>query len=136
MNIYLPMALSFEFKNFTLSNLIAYSVTAVFFILYTVYYRKKIQRDNIAIGIRRSSYISDNSDLNSDYKDAILTGNIIRGMNKEEVIASVGLPRKVKILTVEPAPSEVWIYRNGIYAHIHMGILQKWRIHHKFINFS
>lgn len=130
------MALSFEFKNFTLSNLIAYSVTAVFFILYTVYYRKKIQRDNIAIGIRRSSYISDNSDLNSDYKDAILTGNIIRGMNKEEVIASVGLPRKVKILTVEPAPSEVWIYRNGIYAHIHMGILQKWRIHHKFINFS
>ena len=136
MNLYLPMGLAFKFKDFTTSNLIVYSGAAIFFILFTLYYRKKIQRDNIEMTHRRNEYVSDRSDLSSDYREAILSGNLMSGMNEAEIIASIGHPGRIKILTVEPASSEVWIYRNGIYAHIHMGILQKWEIHHKFISFS
>lgn len=136
MNLYLPMGLAFKFEDFTTSNIIVYLGAAIFFILFTFYYKKKIQRDNIEMTHRRNEYVSDRSDLSSDYREAILSGNLIRGMNESEIIASIGHPRRIKILTVEPASSEVWIYRNGIYAHIHMGILQKWKIHHKFISFS
>jgi hypothetical protein len=130
------MGLAFKFEDFTTSNIIVYLGAAIFFILFTFYYKKKIQRDNIEMTHRRNEYVSDRSDLSSDYREAILSGNLIRGMNESEIIASIGHPRRIKILTVEPASSEVWIYRNGIYAHIHMGILQKWKIHHKFISFS
>ncbi len=136
MNLYLPMGLAFKFKDFTTSNIIVYLGAAIFFILFTFYYKKKIQRDNIEMTHRRNEYVSDRSDLSSDYREAILSGNLMSGMNEAEIIASIGHPRRIKILTVEPASSEVWIYRNGIYAHIHMGILQKWKIHHKFISFS
>lgn len=136
MNVYLPMALAFKFKDFTTSNIIVYLGAAIFFALFTLYYRKKIQSDNTDMTLRRDDYVIDHSDLSSEYRVAILSGNLINGMNEAEIIASIGHPRKVKILTVEPASSEVWIYRNGIYAHVHMGILQKWKIHHKFISFS
>lgn len=135
MNVYLPMGIAFEFKNFTTSNIILYLGAAVFFILFTLYYRKKMRSDNMDMIHRRDEYISEHSGLSSDYRDAILSGNLISGMNEAEIIASVGQPGRVKILTVEPVSSKVWIYRNGIYAHVHMGLLQKWKIHHKFISF-
>jgi hypothetical protein len=115
MNIYLPMALAVEFKNFALIDFVGYGIAASFFVIFALYYNKKTRGEN---------------------RDAILKGSLIVGMNEEFIIASVGHPKRTQILTVEPARSEVWIYRNGIYAHVHMGILQKWKVHHKFISFS
>ena len=136
MNLYLPVAMTFEFKNLDMSNIIVYLGALIFFVVFSIYYRRKIRMDNTEMINRRNEYVSDHSDLSSDYRDAILSGNLISGMNEAEIIASIGHPGKVKILTVEPASSEVWIYRNGIYAHVHMGILQKWKIHHRFISFN
>ncbi len=136
MNIYLPLALAFEFKDFTLVDIVGYGIAASFFILFALYYNKKTKSDNLAMVRRRDEYILEHPDLNPEFKEAIKNGNLISGMNEEHMIASIGHPKRTKILTVEPAKSEVWIYRNGVYAHMHMGILQKWKIHHKFVNFS
>jgi len=136
MNLYLPMAFAFEFKDFTLHDIIIYIIAASFFIFFALYYNKKTKDENSANGIRRKEYIEAHPELSSEYKETILNGSLINGMDEELVIASIGQPKRTKILAVEPALSEVWIYRNGIYAHVHMGILQKWKIHHKFINFN
>jgi hypothetical protein len=136
MNLYLPMALAFKFQDFTISNILVYSGAAIFFLLFTVYYKKKIHRDNVEMARRRNEYVLNHSGLSSDCQEAILSGGLVNGMSEADMIASIGHPRKVKILTVEPANSEVWIYRSGFYVHIHMGIVQKWKIHHKFISFS
>ena len=136
MNLYLPLALAFEFKDFTLRDIVIYTLAVVFFIIFAIYYNKKTKGDNIATVRRREEYVEAHPELSSDYRDAVLNGSLINGMDEEVVIASVGHPKRIKILTVEPARSEVWIYRNGIYAHVHMGILQKWKIHNKFISFS
>ncbi len=136
MNIYLPLAIAVEFKDFTLVDIVGYGIAASFFILFALYYNKKTKGDNLAMVKRRAEYISEHSDLSAEYQDAIKNGRIISGMNESEIIGSLGHPRRTQILTVEPARSEVWIYKNGIYAHVHMGILQKWKIHHKFISFS
>ena len=50
-------------------------------------------------------------------------------MKEEDIIASIGHPRRVQILSVEPERSEIWIYRSGIYASVHEGILTQWEIH-------
>ncbi|MDA3940050.1 MAG: hypothetical protein PF693_12220 [Spirochaetia bacterium] len=136
MNIYLPMALAVEFKNFALIDFVGYGIAASFFVIFALYYNKKTRGENIATVRRREEYVEAHSELSPDYRDAILKGSLIVGMNEEFIIASVGHPKRTQILTVEPARSEVWIYRNGIYAHVHMGILQKWKVHHKFISFS
>lgn len=136
MNLYLPLALAFQFKDFTMSDIIVYTAAAVFFVLFAIYYRKKAKGDNIGIVRRRDEYAAEHPELSSEYKEAILNGSLINGMNEEQMVASVGHPKRTQILTVEPVRSEVWIYRNGIYAYVHMGILQKWKIHHKFISFS
>ena len=82
MNLYLPMGLAFKVKDFTTSNTIVYLGAATFFILFTLYYRKKIQRDKIEMTRRRNEYVSDRSDLSSEYREAILSGNLISGMNE------------------------------------------------------
>ena len=136
MNIYLPLAFAVEFKEFALIEIVGYGIAATFFLLFALYYNKKTKGDNLGMARRREEYVSEHPDLRSEYKDAILKGQVLSGMNEEHMIASIGHPRRTQILTVEPARSEVWIYRNGVYAHMHMGILQKWKIHHKFISFS
>ena len=57
------MGLSFKFKDFTTSNIIVYLGAATFFILFTLYYRKKIQRDNIEMTRRRNEYVFLKSDI-------------------------------------------------------------------------
>lgn len=136
MNIYFPMALSVNFKDFTLTDILGYIIAAAFFIIFALYYNRKNKIDNLSMAKRRDEYIQSHPGLSPEYQDAIKNGNIIDGMNEEEIISSLGYPKRTKILTVEPARSEVWIYRNGVYAHMHMGILQKWKIHNKFVNFS
>jgi len=136
MNINLPLSLAVQFKNFTYKEIIVYSIAGVFFIIFALYYNKKTRSDNIAAVNRRDAYVSGHPELSPEYREAILQGNLIIGMNEELMIASLGHPNRTKILTVEPARSEVWIYRNGIYAHVHMGILQNWKIHRKFISFN
>ena len=136
MNLYLPLALAVEFKDFTFLDIAGYTIAASFFILFALYYNKKTKGDNLGMARRRDEYVSNHPDLSPEYKEAILSGNIVNGMNEEHMVASIGHPRRTQILTVEPARSEVWIYRNGVYAHMHMGILQKWKIHHKFISFG
>ena len=136
MNLYLPMALAIQFKDFTLRDIIVYSGAALFFILFAIYYRKKAKGDNIGMVRIREEYVAAHPELSSEYQKAILNGSLVIGMNEEQMAASIGHPKRTQILTVEPVRSEVWIYRNGIYAHVHMGILQKWKVHHKFISFS
>ena len=136
MNIYLPLALAVEFKDFTLIDFMGYGIAVIFFVLFALYYNKKTKGDNLGMARKREEYVLEHPDLSSEYNEAILSGRIINGMNEEHMVASIGHPRRTQILAVEPVRSEVWIYRNGVYAHMHMGVLQKWKIHHKFISFS
>ncbi len=135
MKFYLPLALAFKFEDFTMSDIFIYSGVAVFFILFAIYYRKKAKGDNIGIVRRREEYVAEHPELSPDYLEAILNGSLINGMNEAEITASLGHPRRVHILTEEPAKSEVWIYSNGMYAYIHMGILQKWKMHKRLVSF-
>ena len=130
-----PLALAFKFEDFTMSDIFIYSAAAVFFILFAIYYRKKAKGDNIGIVRRREEYVAEHPELNPDYLEAIMNGSLINGMNEAEIAASIGHPRRIQILTVEPAESEVWIYSNGIYAYVYMGILQNWKIKKKLISF-
>ena len=136
MNINLPLSLAVQFRNFTYKEIIVYIIAGVFLVIFAVYYNKKNKSDNIAAVKRRDTYVSRHPDLSSKYREAILQGNIIIGMDEELMVASLGHPNRTKILTADPGRSEVWIYRNGIYAHVHMGILQNWKIHRKFISFN
>ncbi len=136
MNLYLPLALAVEFKEFTPKDIVIYTITAAFFIIFAFYYKKKSHGDNLGTVRRREEYVAAHPDLSTEYRDAILKGTLINGMNEELLVASIGHPKRTQILTVDPVRSEVWIYRNGIYAYVHQGVLQKWKIHHKFISFS
>jgi len=135
MRFYLPLALAFKFEDFAMSDILIYSGAAVFLILFAIYYRKKAKGDNIGIVRRREEYVAEHPELSPDYLEAILSGSLINGMNEAEITASIGHPRKIQILTVEPAKSEVWIYRNGMYAYIHMGILQKCKMLKRLVSF-
>ena len=135
MRFYLPLALAFKFEDFTMSDILIYSGAAVFLIFFAVYYKKKAKGDNIGIVRRREEYVAEHPELSPDYLEAILNGSLINGMNEAEITASIGHPRRIQILTVEPAKSEVWIYSNGIYAYIHMGILQKYKTLKRLVSF-
>lgn len=135
MRFYLPLALAFKFEDFAMSDILIYSGAAVLLILFAIYYRKKAKGDNIGIVRRREKYVAEHPELSPDYLEAILSGSLINGMNEAEITASIGHPRKIQILTVEPAKSEVWIYRNGMYAYIHMGILQKCKMLKRLVSF-
>jgi len=135
MRFYFPLALAFKFEDFTMSNIFIYSSAAVFFILFAIYYRKKAKGDNIGIVRRREEYVAEHPELSPDYLEVILNGSLINGMNEAEITASIGHPRRIQVLTVEPVKSEVWIYSNGIYAYVHLGILQKWKMQKKLVNF-
>jgi hypothetical protein len=135
MKFYFPLALAFKFEDFTMSDIFIYSSAAVFSILFAIYYRKKAKGDSIGIVRRREEYVAEHPELSPDYLEAILNGSLINGMNEAEITASIGHPRRIQVLTVEPAKNEVWIYSNGIYAYIHMGILQKCKMHKKLVSF-
>ncbi len=136
MIIVFPLALAVQFKNFTYKEIIIYSAVGLFFIIFALYYNKKTGGDNIAAVKRRENYISDHPDLNTEYREAILHGKLVSGMTEELITASVGHPNRTEIFSSENDGSEVWIYKNGIYAYVHNGLLQNWKIHHKFISFS
>jgi hypothetical protein len=136
MSINLPMALAFNFKDFTFRDVYIYIFAITFFVFFALYYNKKTKNEKIISAKRREDYIETHPEISPEYKEAILNASIISGMNEEVIIASIGLPKRKKVLSAEPARSEVWIYHSGIYAHVHMGILQKWKIHHRFISFG
>lgn len=128
----LPLMISFSFSGITGNQLIIYLGMTLFFIFFYVFYKKNAVLEEIKAKERRSSYISNHEKLPENVADAISKGELIMGMKEEEVIASIGTPKRRKILSMEPSRSEVFIY-SGLYIHLHAGIVQKWKYHKKLL---
>ena len=123
-----------SFSNFTLKDVVVYSLLGIFFIAFALYYRKRTQGSSLGVIQHRKAYLESHKELNEEVFRAIERGEIVKGMSKEEVTAAIGPPRRIQLLRTQPVNNEVWIYRNGIYAAMEEGILQKWDIRKKLIS--
>jgi len=68
--------------------------------------------------------------LSPAWKEAILNGKIIIGMNQHQVIASIGHPQKRNKTTGNWGISEQWIYEwkwKYAYVYFENGILTSWQ---------
>lgn len=74
---------------------------------------KKIEKDieklKEKIEQRRKDYVSSHPQLSQAVKKAILSGDVLVGMNSAQVIASRGYPRKVNKTTTRSRVREQWI---------------------------
>ncbi len=123
-----------SFSNFTLKDVVVYYLLGIFFIAFAFYYRKITQGSSLGVIQHRKAYLESHKELNEEVFRAIERGEIVKGMSKEEVTAAIGPPRRIQLLRTQPVNNEVWIYRNGIYAAMEEGILQKWDIRKKLIS--
>ncbi len=132
--IHFPLLISFSFSGITKGQFFVYFGMALFFVFVFVLYKKQIRIDEKKAVERRLAYLASAKDLSEEVSSAIRLGKVLKNMKEEEVLASVGLPGKRKILTTEPVRSEVLIYR-GLYVHMHTGIVQNWEYHKKILGF-
>ena len=123
---------SFSFTGVDLRQLLIYSVMAVFFVYFFFYYKKKSKEENLKRSEERKRYVEEHPDLPDDIKSAISKGDVLKDMTEEQLLSSLGHPRRRKILTVEPALSEVLVY-SDIVVHVHMGVVQNWKRHKKLL---
>ena len=79
---------------------------------------------------RQQTYVNHHPDLSSEKKQSILNGKLLRGMTREEVLASWGRPTKSNISEGSWGVDERWIYRspsryypNTRYVYFRNGIL-------------
>ncbi len=128
----LPLLFSFSFSGASKGQMIVYLGMALFFIFFYVFYKKQAVLEEKRAEDRRSEYIASSGGLSDEVRNAIEQGRILKDMSEEEVIASLGIPRRRKILTEEPAKSEVLIYP-GLYIHMHMGVVRNWEQHKKLL---
>lgn len=63
---------------------------------------------------RRLEYIDSHPDLPEEIRQGILVGTIVKGMNKKEVILSLGKPTKKDIFNDAFGAMEVWTYGDCI----------------------
>ncbi len=134
MKFTLPLLLATRFADFTPRDVVVYSLLGISFIVFAVYYRKRTQGTSISVVENRKKYLEDHPDLEEDIYNAIERGELVKGMKEAEVTAAVGPPRRVQLLRTRPVRNEVWIYRNGLYAAMEEGILQKWDVRKKLVS--
>ena len=134
MRINLPLLLATRFADFTPADVIVYSLVGIFFIFFALYYRKRAQGTSIGVVENRKKYLETHPDLDKKIYNAIEKGELVKGMRESEVTAAVGPPRRVQLLRTSPVHNEIWIYRNGLYAAMEEGVLQKWDVRKKLIS--
>ena len=78
---------------------------------------------------RRQKYIESNPELHAKTKEYILAGQIVLGMTKSEVVASLGYPRDVNKSVGVWGVDEQWVYGSytGTYLYFTNGILTSWQ---------
>lgn len=78
---------------------------------------------------RRKEFIQKNPSLSEKTKFAIMVGNILIGMNKEMVIASLGFPDDINKTVTSGNVHEQWIYESGTieYVYFDNDILTSWQ---------
>ncbi len=114
----------------SLSNTLKYLGIIVILIFFYFYYKKKAQREREQAVERKSSYLREHPDLSDEVREAISEGKIIEGMAEEELLASIGLPLRRRVITAEPAKIEELVFTK-VYVHLHMGIVQDWKYQEK-----
>ena len=72
-------------------------------------YKKSSSTVQEDIGKRRRNYIDKHPELSQKIKKAILYGDVLIGMNTEQVIASRGRPHKISKTTTRFGVHEQWI---------------------------
>ena len=70
---------------------------------------KEIKKLKKKVELRRKKYVASHSMLKSQVKKAILSGDVLIGMNSEQVIASRGYPRKINKTTTRGKVREQWV---------------------------
>ena len=130
----LPLLLATRIKDLSPLDVVIYSTIGLFLISFAQYYRKRSQGVGISVVENRKVYIKNHPELSNEIRRAIENGELIAGMTESEVTASVGHPKRVQLLRTSPSRSEVWIYRNGLYAGMENGILQKWDVRKKLVS--
>ena len=116
------------------ARLFVYLGMAVFILFFYRYYQKKTaEEENLSIE-RRKKYVEENPSLPVEVKEAVLSGTLVKDMNEEELYASIGKPKRKKIISVEPVKSEVFIY-TGLYVHVYDGKVRNWQEHKKLLGF-
>ena len=123
---YVVLGQVFTFKGISFVQAIVYGIALIVVIALYYYHRWRKRVEEELLQKSREDYLKAHPDLSEECKDAIIKGNLILEMSEEEIRASIGSPRKVKILTVKPAGSEVRIFSNGLYLHIYEGHLKNW----------
>ncbi len=129
-----PLLISFSFNGITKGQFFVYFGMALFFVFVYFMHKRQTIIDEKKAFKRRLSYIASAKELNKEVSTAIRLGKVLKNMKEEEVLASIGLPRKRKILTTGLERSEVLIYR-GLYVYMHMGIVRNWNQHEKILGF-
>ncbi|RKX89633.1 MAG: hypothetical protein DRP59_10780 [Spirochaetes bacterium] len=124
--------INFTFSGVTRSELLIYTGSALFFIYFFFRYGKRARIEKAAAAEERKRYVEDHSDLSEAMKTAIVDGTVAEGMTEEQLYVSVGLPKRKKILTVEPASNEVFLYQDKV-VYMHMGIVQRWKTHKRIL---
>ena len=124
--------INFTFSGVTRSELLIYTGSALFFIYFFFRYSKRARIEKAAAAEERKRYVEDHSDLPEAMKTAIVDGTVAEGMTEEQLYVSVGLPKRKKILTVEPASNEVLLYQDKV-VYMHMGIVQRWKNHKRIL---
>ncbi len=114
----------------SLSIVVKYSGIVAILVFFYFYYKKKAQREREQAVERRSSYLREHADISDELREAISEGEIIEGMTEEELLASIGLPLRRRVLTAEPAKIEELVFAR-VYVHLHMGIVQDWKYQEK-----
>jgi len=63
---------------------------------------------------RRQQYIDSHPDLPEEIKECLLSRNIVKGMNKGQVLLSIGKPNKKDVYENYFGITEIWTYGDCI----------------------
>lgn len=124
--------INFTFSGVTRSELLIYTGSALFFIYFFFRYSKREKIEKAAAAEERKRYVESHPDFPEAIKDALLEGTVAEGMTEEQLYASVGYPKRKKILTAPPASNEVFLYQDKV-VYMHMGIVQRWKNHKRIL---
>ncbi len=78
---------------------------------------------------RRADFVNRNANLPDKVKGAILSGKVLLGMSKEEVIAAIGEPQQSVDVNASWAVREQWVYQaqGGLtYYYFKFGSVSGW----------
>ena len=63
MNLIVPLALAYRFEDFTVKDTVFYSIIALFFILFALYYGKSAEGVGMEVARKRKQYIENHPEL-------------------------------------------------------------------------